>query len=566
MINKEILVSSFVFILLISNTLIICNQNTILPSSFQLDDYVISLSSNDYSIWTWSDLEIITSDSEVSFQPDIKLDSLGNIHVVWISGITIGVQYKIWNKTTEMWSSPLTLSIGSGYWRESPKIAVDFSNNIHVSWVDQYNYLDSGFDIDVVYTCWNSTLNSWTAIDVVSDASSLDSMSPSVKTDSKGNVHFVWTEEDGINDDIFYKNWDVTTESWSSAILISTEGNGMSQSPSITCDSKDNIHISWMDAYDYLGSGNDYDIFYKYWDANSESWSITEILSPECPSDSHNPYMCVDSQDNIHIVWRDTSAIFSAGGTFNIFYKKKISNLGGWTTLELATAESTANPQLPALVVDSLGDLHITWVDTIYAGCGFDSDVFYKIKYSFTGVWTPPQVISDESNQTSVYPAISIDSSDTIYLVWTDSSDIYDAGTDSDLFYRTYSAPDSALRTPELALIIPNPSETNTIYLNWNDIPDALEYAIYRESSYIWSIEDLTPLDYTSSSEYIDTLPSEGFYFYVIVANGPINSSHSNCEYVQYKLPTLPEYILPAFVLVGLSTIMITAILRKKRK
>ncbi|MCG3224807.1 MAG: hypothetical protein H7647_10095, partial [Candidatus Heimdallarchaeota archaeon] len=103
---------------------------------------------------------------------------------------------------------------------------------------------------------------------------------------------------------------------------------------------------------------------------------------------------------------------------------------------------------------------------------------------------------------------------------------------------------------PELAFIVPNPTELTTVNLDWNNVLRATSYHVYRSTSYIWSVEGLTPITSVSSSDYIDTLASAGFYYYVVVAaNFAGNSSHSNCQYVEALFPDLaaPELapILP---------------------
>ena len=113
------------------------------------------------------------------------------------------------------------------------------------------------------------------------------------------------------------------------------------------------------------------------------------------------------------------------------------------------------------------------------------------------------------------------------------------------------------LEAPELAPILPNPTDSDSISLVWDSIDDATGYYIYRSNTYIWSVEGLTPIATVSTTSYIDSLPSEGYFFYTIVASdGILNSTHSNCEYVEYKVPHLREFsivsglILAAFVLV----------------
>ena len=69
------------------------------------------------------------------------------------------------------------------------------------------------------------------------------------------------------------------------------------------------------------------------------------------------------------------------------------------------------------------------------------------------------------------------------------------------------------------------------------------------------------------TNSYTDILSSEGYYFYVIVANdGVRNSTRSNCEYIEYKLPSLNEFTIVSGLILGVSVLVlvVTGIRKKK--
>jgi len=88
-----------------------------------------------------------------------------------------------------------------------------------------------------------------------------------------------------------------------------------------------------------------------------------------------------------------------------------------------------------------------------------------------------------------------------------------------------------------------------------------------RELEGLWDEDSLTPLTTVVDNDYIDSLPSQDYYFYVIVAtDGLTNSTISNCEYVEYKLLTLFEYLFPIGLTVSLACIVTFAIFLRRRK
>ena len=90
---------------------------------------------------------------------------------------------------------------------------------------------------------------------------------------------------------------------------------------------------------------------------------------------------------------------------------------------------------------------------------------------------------------------------------------------------------------------------------------------LYRSNSYIWSVDGLTPIATEDSNSYVDTLPAEGNYFYVIVAtNGVRNSTHSNCEYVVYELPHVQEFAIISSLILGTFIISLVILRNRKKK
>ncbi|MHA1447007.1 MAG: hypothetical protein ACTSSN_09970, partial [Candidatus Heimdallarchaeaceae archaeon] len=145
-------------------------------------------------------------------------------------------------------------------------------------------FLEEKNDLYTVDSYDSSTWN-WTTTEVISDDNSDFSYVPSLAVDSAGSVHIAWESVDlgGTLADhkISYKRWDALTQSWTTTEIISTESTTGSFNPCVAVDSNNNLHIVWGDETDYNGCGADRDIFYKRWNAGSSSWTTTEVVSTE---------------------------------------------------------------------------------------------------------------------------------------------------------------------------------------------------------------------------------------------------------------------------------------------
>ncbi len=537
-----------------------------------------TINSFDSTIWMWNTTEVVSTEStDASSWPSIAVDSAGNIHVAWYddtdyagSGIDMDIFYKHWDASTSAWTTTEVVSTESTGGSHTPSLATDSAGNIHIAWNDDTDYAGAGGDEDIFYKRWDASTSAWTTTEVVSTESTDFSYWPSIAVDSAGNIHIAWQDDtdyagSGTDTDIFYKHWNSSSSSWSATEVVSTESTGGAYAPSLATDSAGNIHIAWDDYTDYAGAGTEEDIFYKRWDASTSAWTTTEVVSTESTDHSGYPSLATDSAGNIHIAWQDYTDYAGAGGDEDIFYKRWDHSSLTWTTTEVVSTESTLYADFSSLVVDSAGNIHVAWNDGAnYAGSGIDMDIFYKHWDASTSSWTLTEVVSTESTEPSGSPSLVVDTVGNIHVVWKDLTDYTGAGTDGDIFYKIYAGSPTA---PELAFINPNPTEINTINLDWNNISLATSYFVYRSDYYIWSVEDLLSIDEVTTSYYTDTLPSEGYYYYVIVArNFAGNSSHSNCQYVEYKLPHVKEFALISGLILGAFVIALVVLRTRKNK
>ena len=196
---------------------------------------------------------------------------------------------------------------------------------------------------------------------------------------------------------------------WSTIEVVSTECSSYSFYSSAAIDSKNNIHVVWHDWTNYLGYGTDWDIFYKMWNSTTKTWSITEVVSTESTTDSSYPIIAVDSIDNVHVVWEDVFNYLSCGADQDIFYKYRNSNTQTWSALEVISTESTGHSYNPKIEIDSKDNIHIVWEDvTNYLSCGTDSDIFYKYWNDTTQAWSGTEIVSTESTNHSGFPALDV--------------------------------------------------------------------------------------------------------------------------------------------------------------
>jgi parallel beta-helix repeat protein len=219
--------------------------------------------------------------------------------------------------------------------------------------------------------------------------------------------------------------------------VVSTESPDHSEHPSLAVDFSGNIHVAWRDETNYANSGNDSDIFYKKFIVGL-GWTTTQVVSTESTGESFNPSLAVDLSGNIHIAWEDETNYAGCGPDTDIFYKKyEIES--GWTITQIVSTESTSNSYSPSLTVDLRGNVHVAWTDwTDYLECGLDSDIFYKMYGVYVG-WTTTEVVSNDESEiqgNSWNPSLDVDSGGTLHTAWADYTNYTGCGVDADIFYK----------------------------------------------------------------------------------------------------------------------------------
>jgi len=357
------------------------------------------------------------------------------------SGIDSDIFYK-YKPSSGSWSITEVVSTESTGSSEQPSLMVDNVGTVHVAWMDETNYGGNDNAYDVFYK-YKPSDSSWSITEVVSTESTNYAWWPSLWIDDECTVHVTWEDwtnygGSGSDTDIFYK-YKPSGGSWSITEVVSTESSSFSEQVSIMVDVYGTVHIAWDDGTDYGGSGSDYDVFYKY-KLSGGSWSVTEVVSTESTGHSGRPSLKVDDDGIVHIAWEDLTDYISSGTDKDIFYKYKLSG-GSWSFTEVVSSESTSFSWSPSLWVDSDSIVHVAWDDgTDYGGSDSDDDIFYKYKSSI-GSWNITEVVSTESTDTSWWPSLMVDNVGAIHVAWHDWTDYGSSGSDRDIFYKYKTSP-----------------------------------------------------------------------------------------------------------------------------
>jgi len=289
---------------------------------------------------TWVE-EQVTKVASHQYWPSIAIDSKDNIHIVW-HGAGWGsnpsyenIQYRKrtsvdWEKQEAITDKDSTQCFSS--------IAVDSNDNIHVVW----SGLGWGSNPDYYNIQYRKrTSSGWQVQEAVTDKNESQT-NVSIAIDSKDNIHVVWKGPGwGSNPDYYNIQYRMRTASgWEKQEAI-TDKDGHQVNPCIAIDSNDNVHVVWHG----VGWGSNPRDDIQYRKRTSSGWQAQEGVT-DADDGQYNPSIAIDSEDNVHVVWRGLGW-GSNPNNYNIQHRKRTSS--GWEKQEGLTDAHT-NQYYPNLI------------------------------------------------------------------------------------------------------------------------------------------------------------------------------------------------------------------------
>jgi len=289
------------------NVHIVWNDNTL-----GNNEVFYKKSTNGGSIWTTKRL---TWNSGNSLYPAIATNASNHIHIVW-SDNTPGNYEIYYKKSTDGGSTWITkrLTWNSGNSRV-PAIVVDSNSFIHVVWYD-----DTPGNTEIYYKRSTDGGSTWMTKRLTWNSGGSDC--PSITASSSGNVYVVWRDYSSGNEEIYFKQSTDGGITWMTKRL--TWNSSRSISPDIAIDSGNAIHVVWYD--DMPGN---YEIYYKKSADGGLSWSTKRLTwgNNFCES----PAVTTDSSNAIHVVWMEYKP-----SNWNIFYKQSSDGGTNWSTTRMS--------------------------------------------------------------------------------------------------------------------------------------------------------------------------------------------------------------------------------------
>ena len=141
----------------------------------------------------------------------------------------------------------------------------------------------------------------------------------------------------------------------------------------------------------------------------AQTWQSTKRLTWNS-GESRYSAIAIGLSGDIHVTWHDNSP-----GNFEIYYKRSTDGGTTWQPTKRLTWNS-GNSSYPAIAIDPSRNIHVVWSDDTPG----NYEIYYKRSTDGGATWTT-QRLTWNSGESS-YPAIATDPSGNIHIVWRDNT------------------------------------------------------------------------------------------------------------------------------------------------
>lgn len=192
---------------------------------------------------SWQPIVQLTTDPNYGqFAPAIAIDSHNYVHVAWPGKSAASNHWEVrYTKYTTSWSPVTNLTSNADDYFYYLSIAIDSQDNIHLVFCG--NNPDYQNQTQIFYLKYSG---SWQPIVALTTDDNYFQESPSIAIDSNDYLHVVWCGNDQASPVIIQIRYRKFTTSWQPIVDVTNDATYTQYAPAIAVDSNDYLHVVWQ--------------------------------------------------------------------------------------------------------------------------------------------------------------------------------------------------------------------------------------------------------------------------------------------------------------------------------
>jgi hypothetical protein len=217
--------------------------------------------------------------------------------------------------------------------------------------------------------------------------------------DDAGNAMAVWTQSDGVRDNLWANRYEVG-KGWLGPALIEDDDTGGASLPMAVVDAAGNVTAVWSHS-----DGTRNNIRANFFDAAKGTWGKATLLENSINS-ANVRRLVVDAQGRATALW-----IQSNGTNYDLWAKRHVPGLG-WIDGQLIDTSEAGNVTGATVTADVQGNLTVAWDQRD----GARTDVWAR-RYE-QGVWKDARLLEDDTTNDAVYWDVLPDSAGNVTVLF----------------------------------------------------------------------------------------------------------------------------------------------------
>lgn len=290
----------------------------------------------------WDTAHLIEfNDAGSASNPQIVINNEGDAFVIWIQ--SDGTRDNVWASRFIAgwgWATTVLIETDDAGPASSPHVACDDAGNAIAVWSQSDGTRKN------IWANRYTAGSGWGVAALIETENAGDAFNPRVAVDGNGNAIAVWSQSDGIRDNLWANRYTANI-GWSTATLIETENLGNASSPQIACDNAGNaiaiwyqrnpIEHVWANRYT-VGSG----------------WGTAALLETDDTHPAMNPQIVMDREGNAIVTWMQND-----GAWCNIVANRYVYNNGWDNPTPIENINKTFD--VPQIAIDQEGNIIVIW-------------------------------------------------------------------------------------------------------------------------------------------------------------------------------------------------------------
>ena len=304
-------------------------------------------------------------------------------------------------------SSGVTFTTRDGVWHpaEIAKVNATNTSDVQVAVTPDGNAVAVWHEYDGANTnVWANVFTlgtGWGTAQELQVSNTSDEVDPRVAVNAQGDAAVVWSENNGVRSDIWYRPY-TAGNGWGTAMQLSASNVGLANySPQVAMNANGDAVFSWVN-----NTGSDYAAWARYLPANGSMGAAVRIES--ATGGTGEARLAIDPAGNATALWSNYDSLNNTVDLWANTYS------GGSWGAGAIIENSAENVSEYSLTVNKEGVIFAAWTQQI---TGWSQGV-YASRYDAGAGWSATTTLATTTNSSAYYPTVAADADGNAMIVW----------------------------------------------------------------------------------------------------------------------------------------------------